>query len=101
MRLTKRPEVPFTEVRQNLAAIVDDVEKSGKSVTILRRGKPAAVIVSHEMYEQHLRKTKRFRLAGSVRVAPSVDIDKALAKAQRLRIELWNKRVKRLKQEIK
>ena len=101
MRRTKKPEVPFTRVRQNLTAIIDEVEKTGKPVTILRRGKPAAVIISHEMYEQQVTRTKPFRLAGSVRIASGVDIDKALAKAKRKRIESWNERVKRLREAIK
>ena len=34
-------------------------------------------------------------MAGSIRVAPGVDIDEALAKAKQERIELWEKRLKR------
>ena len=101
MTFSNKPEVAFTEVRQNLTAILDDVQKSGKPVTILRRGKPAAVIISQEMYEKHVTKTKPFRLAGSFRVAAGVDIDASLAKAKRERVELWQKRVKRLKRAIK
>ena len=92
--------IPFTEVRQNLTAILDGVEKSGKPITILRRGKPAAVIISQETYEARVAKTKPpFRLAGSLRVAPGVDIDEVLAKAKQERIELWEKRMKRWKDE--
>ena len=93
--------MPFTEVRQNLTAILDDLARSGKPVTILRRGKPAAVIISQEMYEREVTKTKPFRLAGSFKVAPGVDIDKALAKAKHERMKAWDKRVKRLKEAIK
>lgn len=101
MKHTRKSEFPFTEVRQHLTAIIDDVEKSGKAVTIVRRGKPAAVIIPHDMYEQHIAKTKPFRLAGSVKVAPGVDIDESLAKAKQERIRVWEKRVKRLKEAIK
>ena len=101
MKQTKKSQIPFTAVRQNLAAIVDNVERSGEPVAILRRGKPAAVIISHEMYEQQVAKTKPFKLAGSIRVAAGVDIDKALARAKQERIESWRKRVKRLKETIK
>ena len=90
--------LPFTAVRQNLTAILDDIEKSGKPVTILRRGKPAAVIISHQAYEKQAAKMKpHFRLAGSLNVAAGVDIDKALAKAKQQRIGLWKKRKNRLK----
>jgi antitoxin (DNA-binding transcriptional repressor) of toxin-antitoxin stability system len=34
---TKR--IPFSEARQNLASIVDEVERSGRAIIILRRGK--------------------------------------------------------------
>jgi prevent-host-death family protein len=97
MRHPKKSAVPFTEARENLTAIIDEVEKSGQPVTILRRGKPAAVIIPHDMYEQRITKTKPFRLAGSVRVSPGVDIDETLAKAKQERIEVWRKRTERLK----
>ena len=101
MKKVKKTQVPFTQVRQNLTAILDNVEKSGEPVTILRRGRPAAVIIPHDMYEQHITQTKPFRLAGSVRVAPGVDIDEALARAKKERIELWEKRLKRLTDAMK
>ena len=37
--------IPFSEARQNFTSIVDEVEKFGRAVTIVRRGKPAAVII--------------------------------------------------------
>ena len=92
--------VPFTEVRQRLTAILDSVEKSGKPVTILRRGKPAAVIISHEAYAEQFTKARpRFRLAGSLKVAAGVDIDKVLEKAKQERIRVWQKRLKRWRDE--
>jgi prevent-host-death family protein len=96
MKKITKPEMPFTEVRQNLTAILEEVQKSGKPVTILKRGKPAAVIIPHDMYEEKITKKKPpFKLAGSFKVAPGVDIDEVLAKAKQERIELWQKRMKR------
>ncbi len=95
MKHTKRKEITFTEARQRLTSILDEVASSGKPVTILRRGKPAAVIISHEMYERQVTRTKPFRLAGSLRVTPGVDIDEALAKAKEERIGQWEDRMKR------
>ncbi len=96
MKKITKPEMPFTEVRQNLTAILEDVQKSCKPVTILKRGKPAAVIIPHDMYEEKItRKKPPFKLAGSFKVAPGVDIDEVLAKAKQERIELWQKRMKR------
>ena len=91
--------MPFTEVRHNLTAILDSVETSGRPVTILRRGKPAAVIISHEAYQQIAKTKRRFRLAGSLRVASGVDIDKVLGKAKQETIRLWEKRTKRWENE--
>jgi prevent-host-death family protein len=97
MVMKDKKAVPFTEVRQNLTAILDDVETSGKPVTILRRGKPAAVIISHETYEKQVVKAKPFRLAGSVRIGPGIDIDKELAKDKEERIRAWDQRTKRFR----
>ena len=96
MKQTRKSAIPFTEVRQNLTAILDDVQRSGKPITILRRGKPAAVIISQQTYEKRIAKAKApFRLAGSLKVAPGVDIDEVLAKAKQERIELWDDRIRR------
>jgi prevent-host-death family protein len=102
MNKLNKTNVPFTEVRQNLTAILDHVQKSGKPVTILRRGKPAAVIIPHDMYEETITKKKPpFRLAGSFKVASGVDLNEVLAKAKQERIELWQKRIQRLRDELK
>jgi prevent-host-death family protein len=95
MKYSRKAALPFTEVRDNLTSILDDVQRSGKPVTILRRGKPTAVIISHRTYEEQISKTRPFRLAGSVKVAPGMDIDQVLANAKHERIEQWTKRMKR------
>jgi prevent-host-death family protein len=42
---------PFTEVRDKLRDILDDVVATGNQYTITRHGKPVAVIVSNDEYE--------------------------------------------------
>jgi antitoxin YefM len=42
---------PFTEVRDKLREICDDVVATGNQYTITRHGKPVAVIVSADEYE--------------------------------------------------
>lgn len=101
MKKQNKSQLPFTDVRQNLTAILDDVEKSGRPVTILRRGKPAAVIIPHDMYEQQIARTKPFRLAGSFKAAEGVDVEATLAEAKQQRIAMAEKRMKRLKAETK
>lgn len=43
--------LPLTEARNKFAKLVDDVSKTFAKVTITRRGKPKAVIMSSEEYE--------------------------------------------------
>lgn len=42
---------PFTEVRDRLREILDDVSETGNQYTITRHGRPVAVIVSADEYE--------------------------------------------------
>ena len=41
-------EIPVSRFKANCAAVLDDVERTGKSVTITRRGKPIAEITPHK-----------------------------------------------------
>lgn len=43
--------VPFTDVRNRLSEIVDEVESTGTEYVITKHGRPAAVILSHDEYE--------------------------------------------------
>ena len=78
-------KLSFSSARESLASILDGVQKTGEPVTILRRGKPSAVIVSHQMFEQQIRKLKetQWRLAGSIQVKSEVDVDLAIEKGRR------------------
>lgn len=42
---------PFTEVRDRLREILDDVVTTGNQYTITRHGRPVAVIVSADEYD--------------------------------------------------
>lgn len=42
---------PFTEVRDKLRDILDDVVATGNQYTITRHGRPVAVLVSADEYE--------------------------------------------------
>ena len=75
----KPRQYSFSEARGKLTSILDQVEKTGEPVTILRRGNPAVVVVSHELYEARIRRTRRsWRLAGSLQVRAGVDADSAI-----------------------
>ncbi len=42
---------PFTEARNRLSEIVDDVVATGSEYTITRHGRPSAVIVGYDDYQ--------------------------------------------------
>jgi antitoxin YefM len=42
---------PFTELRDNLREIVDEVVATGDHCTITRHGKPLAVVLGYDEYE--------------------------------------------------
>jgi prevent-host-death family protein len=42
-----RKEINFSQAREQFRALVEDVKYSGRPVTILRRGKPQAVLISY------------------------------------------------------
>src|SRR2546422_7400747 len=68
-------EVSFSEARQKLSSIVDQVEKSGPPVKILRHGKVVAVVVNAEEYKLKSVRSKPFKLAGSIKLRKGVDFE--------------------------
>ena len=78
--MLKVKEIPFSEARQKLTRIVDEVEKTGKPVKIVRRGKVAAVVIGDLEYRAKFERKKEFKLAGSLKIKKGGDIDKDLKK---------------------
>lgn len=76
--MVKAKEIPFSEARQKLSSIVDQVEKTGKPVKILRHGKVAAVVIGDLEYRAKFEARKKWKLAGSIKFRKGFDIDKAL-----------------------
>ena len=94
--------IPFSRARQNLTAIVDEVEKLGRAVTIVRNGKPAAVIVDPETYREFVEKSPgKWTLKGSMTVKSGVDLDKVLARAKIERTRMWKRRSGKLTRLIR
>jgi prevent-host-death family protein len=91
-------QIPFSEARQNLTSIVDEVEKLGHAVTIMRRGKAAAVIIDPATYNQFVNapRRKKWMLNGSIIVQSGADIDRSLATAKEGRIRTWKERKEKL-----
>lgn len=93
----KSREIAFSRARGNLASILDRVEKTGEPVTIVRRGKPSAVIVSQQMYAR-LQKTgeRPFRLAGSIQAKAGVSVDSVIQNARKTLGKSLKKRINSL-----
>ena len=89
-------QVPFSKAREQLSAILDEVQKPAKCVTIIRHGKPAAVVVGHEEFQllqQQAKRKKKWKLAGSLIFRKSLDIDSVLERAKRERIRSLEKNI--------
>jgi|SRR6059036_2658069 len=93
-------QVSFSEARQKLSSIVDQVENSGPPVKILRYGKVVAVIVNAEEYELKSQKKKPFKLAGSIKIRKDIDVDKFIAEGRRQFREALDARRERLLKEL-
>jgi prevent-host-death family protein len=76
--MARTKEIPFSRARQHLSVVVDEVERTGRPVTILRHGKPAAVVVSAVEYQSKFAKKGDWKLAGSLKFRKGFDIDRAL-----------------------
>ena len=96
-------KIPFSQARQNLTSIVNEVENFGRAVTIVRRGKPAAVIVDPDTYQQFAASSdqKMWTLKGSIIVKSGVDLEKDLADAKHARIRMRKKRQEKLAKLIR
>lgn len=98
--MVKNKEIHFSEARQNLSSILDRVQKSGP-VTILRHGKPMAVVLSHEEYQERFAKRKKeWKLAGSLRIPKGVDLEKALKQLSDRQAEEWRLSIERSAKEF-
>jgi prevent-host-death family protein len=76
--MAKAKEIPFSEARQKLSSIVDEVEKTGRPIKILRHGKVAAVVVGDVEYRAKFETRKKWKLAGSIKFRRGFNIDKTL-----------------------
>lgn len=90
-------EINFSQAREQFRALVEDVKRSGRPVTILRRGKPQAVLISYDQFQEKFSKEKKlpWRLAGTLQVSPSVDIDKAIQEVRKSGRENLEQRMRR------
>ena len=52
-------KVNFTAARENLSALLDEVQRTGRPVTITKRGRPAAVLIHHDVFEEKVARKKK------------------------------------------
>ena len=96
-------EVQFSKARQQLSTIIDEVQKPARSVTIVRHGKPAAVVISHDEFQflqERANRKKKWKLAGSLNLRKTVDIDKVLEEARQQRIRIIEENIGRFAREL-
>lgn len=98
--ITKR--INFSQARAQLRTLVDEVKRSGRPVTILRRGEPEAVLISYEQFQQKFGKGKKrpWRLSGSLRVRRGVNIDKAIAEVRQSMRQALENRLQRYVRDL-
>jgi prevent-host-death family protein len=53
--------VPISDLRQNVAAVIGDIQASDEPTVVLQRSRPAAYIVSPERYERDQRELSLLR----------------------------------------
>mgnify|MGYP001076471739 FL=1 len=79
-----------TQVRQNLAEVIDEVRTKGESYIVLRHGEPAAALVPIEVYEQWLQ--SRESLFEAIRALqglhPDADPDEIMREVLRVQQEV-------------
>lgn len=85
--------ISFSKARERFRALLEEVERSGRPVTILRRGRPQAVLLSYEQYRKKRGKNEAesWHLEGSLRSVRGVNIDAAILAAR----EFAKKRIER------
>jgi prevent-host-death family protein len=95
--------IGFSKARNQLRRLLDEVQRSGRPVTILRRGKPQAVLVSYEQFEKKAgaQHSVPWRLAGSLRARRGVDIDATLHEVRELMKDTLERRLAGLGGRIK
>jgi prevent-host-death family protein len=87
--MSKLPEiVPVTDLRQDAAAVLERVRRSGQPVVITQRGRAAAIMLSPECFErsENERQILRLLVRGDREISKGkgFDLDSVLAEADEL-----------------
>ena len=87
--MAKAPKIiPISDLRQNASDVVKQASSSREPVFITQRGRPAAVVVSMETYENSLREREILRLLAlgekEIQAGTGYTLDDVLKEADRL-----------------
>ncbi len=79
--------ISFSAARSEFRALIDEVSRSGREVTIIRHGKPKAVLIGYEQYQKSLKseKERSWKLAGSLQLPSHMrisDVDRAIRQSR-------------------
>jgi len=87
--MAKAPKIiPISDLRQNASDVVKQASSSREPVFITQRGRPAAVVVSMETYENSLHEREILRLLAlgekEIQAGTGYTLDDVLKEADRL-----------------
>ncbi len=91
--MAKEKILSFVEARANLSEVVEQASKRGQTYVIAKRGKPVAVIVGFEKYQEMANGRKHLKSRGGKRILKLSDtatgvanIDEAIKDLRKSRI---------------
>lgn len=99
----KSKEINVSQAREKLPALLGEVQRTGRPVVILRRGAPQAVLLSYEQYRQQFSNEgeSAWKLCGSIRANPDLDIDDAISEVRATVKESLNDRIQKMDSDLK
>ena len=74
---------PLTEARERLSEIIDDVVNRGSQWTITRHGRPVAVVMSHDEYEELIETLNVFSDETAIAAVAEAEADLAAGRVKR------------------
>jgi prevent-host-death family protein len=92
-------KVPFTDARETLSSLIDEVQRSGQPIAITRHGKAAAVLMNMDAVLQKIEKLEKqpWMLRGSgTWVGDPADIEAAIGEIRQQFQSSHEKRRKKL-----
>lgn len=93
--------VNYSKARAELRALIEEVHRTGRPVAILRRGRPEAVLISYEEFERKLhRRSRPWRLEGTLRLKAGVDLDAAIEQGRKEMRDALEARLTRYERDL-